>query len=457
MAAYGSSISAGAFSSPDKIAEMIDEVFEGISGLKGLHCCGNTDWSVLLKTRLDILNFDAYNYAESVSLYPAEIKKFMDRGGAIAWGIVPNDGESINKESVASLKDRLEEAMAPFTRNGVRFKDLIAQSLITPSCTLVPLGEEGAEKALELAERLLDPEELARLLYFAGIRYFRQGENRLAEDHWLRSLEICQQIGDLPTQAKLYQNLGWQSKMMGDYDKLGDWGEAIENLQKSLNLTEQAGLRKATSRVFSALGDIYRHQGKLSAADECYQRSLASITAAGSSQSLFVVNLGLGLINMERKRYDQAKQFLEKCWAITSEGVGFTSRMATVKTYMGELLVRTDELEEATEACAVALDLAQKANARPELAQAMMVQGMVATRQQDWATALERYSHARQIFEEIRDKYNLGRVYFELGMMYRDRGDGEEDKNQSKAFLKKAREIFSALGAEANLAKFPSE
>ncbi|MBA7712075.1 hypothetical protein ES703_121044 [subsurface metagenome] len=150
MASYGSSVAAGPFSSPEKVAEMIDEVFAGISGLKGLHCCGNTDWSVLLKTRLDILNFDTYNYAESVSLYPDEIKKFLARGGCIAWGIVPNDISSADKETVASLRDRLEEAMAPFTRNGVRFKELAAHSLLTPSCTLIPLGEEGAEKALEL-------------------------------------------------------------------------------------------------------------------------------------------------------------------------------------------------------------------------------------------------------------------------------------------------------------------
>jgi len=150
MASYGSSVAAGAFSKPEKIAEMIDEVFDGISGLKGLHCCGNTDWSVLLKTKLDILNFDTYNYAQSISLYPDEIKKFMARGGAIAWGIVPNNSESLTKESVASLKDRLEEAIAPFTRNGIRFKDIVKQSLLTPSCTLMPLGEEGAEKALEL-------------------------------------------------------------------------------------------------------------------------------------------------------------------------------------------------------------------------------------------------------------------------------------------------------------------
>jgi methionine synthase II (cobalamin-independent) len=154
MAAYGSSASAGVFSSPEKIADLLDEVFAGISGLKGLHCCGNTDWSVLLKTSLDILSFDAYNYADSVSLYPAEIKKFLDKGGAIAWGIVPNDEDSVAKESVPGLKDRLEEAMAPFTRNGVRFKDLIAQSLLTPSCGLASLSEEAADRVLELLTEL---------------------------------------------------------------------------------------------------------------------------------------------------------------------------------------------------------------------------------------------------------------------------------------------------------------
>jgi methionine synthase II (cobalamin-independent) len=150
MASAGSSLAAGVLSSPEKIATMINEVFEGISGLKGIHCCGNTDWSVLLKTKLDILNFDAYDYGASLALYPDEIKKFIGRGGVIAWGIVPNHTEPVTKETIASLKDRLEETIAPFTRNGLSYKDVLKQSILTPCCALTSLGEEGAEKALEL-------------------------------------------------------------------------------------------------------------------------------------------------------------------------------------------------------------------------------------------------------------------------------------------------------------------
>ena len=154
MVAYGAiSVSL----SRERVISLLEEVFRGISRLKGVHCCGNTDWSVLLDTSADIISFDAYNYAQSLSLYPAEIKKFLDRKGTIAWGIVPNDEESLakEKESVASLKDRLEEAMAPFTRKGIPFKQLIEQGLLTPSCGLAPLAtEEASARALELLAEL---------------------------------------------------------------------------------------------------------------------------------------------------------------------------------------------------------------------------------------------------------------------------------------------------------------
>jgi methionine synthase II (cobalamin-independent) len=154
MASYGSSVAAGAFAKPEKIVEMIDDVFDGISGLKGIHCCGNTDWSVLLKTKMDILNFDAYAYAQSLAVYPDEVKKFIGRGGCVGWGIVPNTMAPLEKESVASLKDRLEEAIAPFTRNGLSIKDVVKQSLLLPCCGLNGLTEEGTEQALKLLTEL---------------------------------------------------------------------------------------------------------------------------------------------------------------------------------------------------------------------------------------------------------------------------------------------------------------
>ncbi|MBI2934915.1 MAG: methionine synthase [Chloroflexi bacterium] len=147
MSAYGS-----AFVSltREKVVSLLEEVFSGIKGdLKGLHCCGNTDWSVLLGTTADILNPDVYNYAQSFNLYPEEIKAFLQRDGIVAWGIVPTDENSLKKETVSSLRDRLEEAIAPLPRKGIPFRPLLERSLVTPSCGLSSLSIEACELALE--------------------------------------------------------------------------------------------------------------------------------------------------------------------------------------------------------------------------------------------------------------------------------------------------------------------
>lgn len=139
-----------------KVPVLLGEVFKGIKGIKGLHCCGNTDWSVLLDLAMDILSFDAYNYASSLSAYPDEVESFLARGGTIAWGIAPNDEDALAGESLSSLGDRLGEAMAPFTRNGIGFKQIIEQGLLTPSCGLASLAPEAAIRALELVAGLSD-------------------------------------------------------------------------------------------------------------------------------------------------------------------------------------------------------------------------------------------------------------------------------------------------------------
>jgi methionine synthase II (cobalamin-independent) len=134
----------------EQVIALLEEVLGGISGLKAIHCCGNTDWSVVLQTSLDILSFDAYNYAETLALYPAEVNSFLNRGGVIAWGIVPNDEQALAKETESSIRDRLEEAMSLLSKKGISYDIIKSQCLITPSCGLGPISIKAAKRALEL-------------------------------------------------------------------------------------------------------------------------------------------------------------------------------------------------------------------------------------------------------------------------------------------------------------------
>ena len=134
----------------DEVMRDLEEVYSALKGLKGTHCCGNTDWSLLLQTSVDVISFDAYSYAENLALFADDVKHFLARGGALAWGIVPTVAEQIAAETPEHLVERLEAAIDLFVKKGIDRDLLYERALITPACGLGTLSVSAAERALAL-------------------------------------------------------------------------------------------------------------------------------------------------------------------------------------------------------------------------------------------------------------------------------------------------------------------
>jgi methionine synthase II (cobalamin-independent) len=155
LASFGSAFSG---LNREDVIHSLNECLDAVKGLKGSHCCGNTDWSVLLSTRLDVLSFDAYDYLETLSLYPKDLKAFLERGGILAWGIVPTT-EAIIKEDAQSLVKRFKEGVKALSKKGID-PTLLQRAIITPSCGMaslsVPLAEKVCRLTAEVSKRLRD-------------------------------------------------------------------------------------------------------------------------------------------------------------------------------------------------------------------------------------------------------------------------------------------------------------
>lgn len=136
-----------------------NEMVEAIDGYVGVHCCGNTDWSLLAETNIDIINFDAYGYSETVALYPEAMKAFLDRGGILAWGITPSglpSPEVVLSETKESLLDKLESGMQLLVDKGIDKELLVKQALITPNCGTGSMKPENAERTFTLTRQVSD-------------------------------------------------------------------------------------------------------------------------------------------------------------------------------------------------------------------------------------------------------------------------------------------------------------
>ena len=145
---------------PEEIKSGFEEIAAAIhaeGGLVGIHVCANTDWSLVLESSVDIVNFDAYAFFDRFILYPRQIKRFIDAGGILAWGIVPTlNTDDIEKESTESLLSAWLEKALQIEALGIDRKTLWAQSLITPSCGAGSLPVDLACKVLAMTRELSD-------------------------------------------------------------------------------------------------------------------------------------------------------------------------------------------------------------------------------------------------------------------------------------------------------------
>ena len=156
LAGFGSSefISISKQDVLDSLNEIMDQIHNR-GGLAGVHVCANADWSVILDSKADILSFDAYTYFDKLAIFSQDLTRFLNRGGIIAWGIVPTlEAENIERETSQSLLTQLRTKFDHLIGLGIEREKLLAQSLITPSCGTGSLSAQQARKVLQLTREV---------------------------------------------------------------------------------------------------------------------------------------------------------------------------------------------------------------------------------------------------------------------------------------------------------------
>jgi methionine synthase II (cobalamin-independent) len=156
LAGFGSSAFISV--SAEDITTMLDEVVSHIhkaGGLAGIHVCANTDWSLFFAGSLDVINFDAYGYFERFALYRQDLVSFIERGGLVAWGIVPTlDLDNLEQENTESLVSRWRHQVEQLVDNDLSLETILHQSIITPSCGCGTLTVALAERVISLTRQI---------------------------------------------------------------------------------------------------------------------------------------------------------------------------------------------------------------------------------------------------------------------------------------------------------------
>jgi hypothetical protein len=139
----------------DDVVARMGEVIQAVQAdgaLAGVHCCGNTEWSILIDAGVDIVNFDAFGFGETIAMYAPAVKAHLERGGVLAWGIVPTS-TAIREQTAGSLVAKLEKLIDHLASKGIDRRRIVEQAMVTPSCGTGSMDAADARKVFDtLAE-----------------------------------------------------------------------------------------------------------------------------------------------------------------------------------------------------------------------------------------------------------------------------------------------------------------
>ncbi|MBI5521656.1 MAG: hypothetical protein HY910_03420 [Desulfarculus sp.] len=134
----------------------LETFFSYIERPRGVHLCGNPDWDFLLGLDLEVLSLDMYSNGERFVSYVKSIRRFLDRGGVIIWGMIPTQTENFAKQGLPELSARLINLWNTLDKAGIDRGFLLSRSLLSPAtcCLINPDGERTVEAALAAVNRL---------------------------------------------------------------------------------------------------------------------------------------------------------------------------------------------------------------------------------------------------------------------------------------------------------------
>jgi class 3 adenylate cyclase/tetratricopeptide (TPR) repeat protein len=214
-------------------------------------------------------------------------------------------------------------------------------------------------RAIEEAHAVGDAAQEAHACYILDWAYAEAGRFDLAT-HSARALELYGQLGDIPGQGHVLNNLGAFAYMQGR------WDEAIDLFERAGDAYTRAGSAVDAARTKANIAQILSDRGSLEEAEHLLNDALAIALAAGYHYDIALIRGYLGRNCTRGGRFEEGLALLEAS-RDEYEAAGLTLDVVRIDGYRAEALLLSGATSAADELAERALnDLRHHCETSPE-------------------------------------------------------------------------------------------
>ncbi len=158
----------------------------------------------------------------------------------------------------------------------------------------------------KIAQRLRDNKAYATALFFEGKVELAQNRWDEALETYLDALERYMQAGDRKGVCETNRSMGVV------YGNKGDLASARRCFESSLAMAEEIGDKDSAAKAHGNLATIYDLQGRVEECENANKWCLNYFMESGDIQGAAITANNLGVLNLNKERYETASEFFEK-------------------------------------------------------------------------------------------------------------------------------------------------
>jgi len=256
-----------------------------------------------------------------------------------------------------------------------------------------------------------------------------------------RALEVAHETGLAKEEADWHKGKG--TTLVG----LGRFDTALREYAAAEQAYQQAGLKRELVEALIDTGQVYELLGDAVSAEERFKQARQLAHEIGNTSGEGDSFIALGDLERRRRNYDSAdahfKQALEK-----ARGAGEERTLVSALLEQSINDVDRKRYESALQSASEAKDVAQRSGNIPAVALSRYVFGEVRRSQEQLQQAIEEYSAARALQEQLRDPELGWRIYYGQGQALAAQGKPDDAIASYKEAIRIIEETRSGIAEE---------
>ena len=312
------------------------------------------------------------------------------------------------------------------------------------------------ERVVKAAQEIDDKKSLSMLKHNLGVAYYQQGNYKVADECYQKSLELKKVLGDKAGISKNLHQLGMLAQDQGDYETAriyyeesllikkmvedyegisaslhqlgtlaliqGNYQSAMKYNLECLDIGKRMGDNIGISASFHQFGMLAQAQGDYESAEKYYKESLKVLYDLGDRARLSVGYHQLGLLFQDQGKFDTARKYFHeglKLLQVLGDKVGISKALHQ----LGRLAQLEGEYDTARKYYEESLRIKRTIGFTAGISTSLHQLGTLAQTQGEYESARKYYENSMEIDTKLGNKFGMAISYFQMALLEEETGD----------------------------------